>query len=510
MTYTLSKSKLQSYHQCKKKLWLEISQPSLAKIDEAQQLILDRGTAFGEAVRGCFEHGDLVKAKSAKEAIQETAVILQSFASGAKRVPIFEAAFAYKGVIVRADILEPLQDGTWKLIEVKSGTIKPGQGVKAHYLRDAATQALIVERSGSGIHISSICLGVPDATFVYAGPMNLMGILIIRDITAEAKALFGDIEACILPASHIAQQTEAPTISVGSHCKAPHACGFATYCSGTQLNSTETFIIPVWHLSKDPLTNIVQKLLPSHRDLAEVDNADLDKPIQLKMKEVACGKAYYLDPKLNEFLSTQPFPRYFLDYETNNAPLPLWVGTHPGESVPFQFSVHKWPALHAPLEHFEFIASTNADPRPALAQALIEALNTPGPVFAWNGNGTEGPITEKLCSYYPAGEAALRRIASSCRINDPLVKFRKWFYVPQMGGDWGLKSVARSILPTNPYSSLAIKNGVDAMKGYEKYLEMPAGPDRAKLESDLLAYCGVDTSVMVDIWKAIQSMPVSP
>ncbi len=479
MTYTLSKSKLQSYHQCPKKLWLEINQPSLAAIDEGQQLILDRGTAFGHAVRDCFEHGELVKAKSAKKAIQETATLLQSFASGAKSVPIFEAAFTYNGVIVRVDVFEPLQDGTWKLIEVKSGTIKSGQCVKTHYLRDAATQALIVERSGSGINISSICIGVPDATFVYAGLTSLMGILSIVDITTEARALFDEIEACILPASNIAQQTEAPTISVGSHCKSPHACGFATYCSGTQLNPTENFIVPVWHLSKDPLAKIVQKLLPGNRDLAEVDDADLDKPIQLKMKEVACGKAYYLDPKLNEFLSTQPFPRYFLDYETNNAPLPLWTGTHPGESVPFQFSVHKWSALHAPLEHFEFIASARADPRPALARALLEAINTPGPVFAWNGNGTEGPITEKLCSYYPAGEAGLMVIANSCRVNDPLTKFREWFYVPQMAGDWGLKSVARSILPTNPYSSLVIKNGVDAMKGYEKYLEMPAGPHRS-------------------------------
>jgi hypothetical protein len=83
-------------------------------------------------------------------------------------------------------------------------------------------------------------------------------------------------------------------------------------------------------------------------------------------------------------------------------------------------------------------------------------------------------------------------------------------YFPKMAGDWGLKSIAKSILPANPYAGLAIKNGVDAMKGYEKYLAMPIGPDRAQLEVDLKEYCGVDTSVMIDIWKTIQNMRVSP
>jgi hypothetical protein len=217
-----------------------------------------------------------------------------------------------------------------------------------------------------------------------------------------------------------------------------------------------------------------------------------------------------LDPALKAHLAAQPFPRYFLDYETNNPPLPLWTGTGPGEPIPFQFSVHVWVAQDAPLQHFEFLASTNADPRPALAQALLAAISTPGPVYAWNGNTTEGPITEKLCAHYPLGATALLRIAESCRANDPLKQFRQWMYFPKMEGDWGLKAVSKSVLPANPYASLVIKNGVEAMKAYEKYLEMPAGPDRTTLEDDLKAYCGVDTSVMVDIWRAIEKMPASP
>ena len=503
MSFPLSKSKLQSHHQCTKKLWLEIYHPELAPVNEVQQLVFDRGTAFGDAIRSNFADGILIATKYSYKALIETEELINSFVTGAKRVPIFEAAFMYNGTIVRVDVLDPLTDGTWELIEVKSGSLKPS------HVRDAAIQAYVIGMSCKNVSVSKISIGVPESTYIYTGASNFSGILSTVDKTNDAKALFAEIESCIEAALETVKLPEAPKVSLGAQCKSPYACGFATHCSNAHLAPTENFIVPVWHLSKDPLVKIVQKFLPTTRDLASVNSNDLETPIQIQMREVACGKPYYLDPKLHAFLEEQPFPRYFLDFETNNSPLPMWIGTHPGEVIPFQFSIHVWTAPDAPLLHHEFIAPTNADPRPALAKALDAAIRTPGPVFAWNGNSTEGPITQKLCAYYPEGSDNLQRIADSCRLNDPLKRFRVLMYFPKMAGDWGLKSIAKSILPANPYSGLEIKNGVDAMRGYEKYLTLPTGPERVQLEADLKEYCGVDTAVMVDIWKHIQSIPAS-
>jgi hypothetical protein len=503
MTFPLSKSKLQSHHQCPKKLWLEINQPNLAPINEVQQLILDRGTAFGNAIRSTFSDGVLIEEKNSQKALIETAKWFNLFASGEPRKPVFEAAFTYKGIIVRVDVLNPLPGGTWELIEVKSGSLKPS------HVRDASIQALVIEMSGAFVNLSKISIGIPESTFTFTGSANIAGILNVIDKTLEAKELFTEIESCIESALNTVVLPTVPEVSTGAHCKTPHACGFATHCTIAKLQPGETFIVPVWHLSKDPLTKIVQKFLPKKRDLAAVSKSDLETAIQLQMREVACGKPYYLESALQVFLNEQPFPRYFLDYETNNSPLPLWVGTHPGEVIPFQFSLHVWTAPDAPLQHHEFIATTNVDPRPALAKALVDAISLVGPVFAWNGNSTEGPITEKLCTHYPSAAATLRQIADSCRENDPLRKFRQWMYFPKMAGDWGLKSIAKSILPINPYADLKIKNGVDAMKGYEQYLSMHPSPERNQLEGDLKEYCGVDTAVMVDIWKKIQALPAS-
>ena len=500
MSFPLSKSKLQSHHQCNKKLWLEVHQPKLAQADEFQQLNLDRGTAFGEAVRSLYPDGILVAEKNSQDAIAKTQHHLETFAAGQKPVPLFEAAFSYNNVVVRVDVLIPAAQSAWELIEVKTGQLKP------HYVRDAATQALVITKSNPTLTLTKICVGTPNRDFVYTSQNDYRGILTVVDVTNDARALFEAIASDIEPALRTLNLPDAPERTVGGQCTKPYACGFTYHCTGTNVTPEDRFIVPVWHLASSPLTKIVQKLLPKTRDLAQVDDCELIDATHRKMKEVALGKPYYLDPALQNFLSAQPFPRYFLDYEYTTPPIPLWLGTHPNERIAFQFSVHVWTAPDAPLEHFEFLASSNQDPRSELAQKLIEAITTPGSVFAWSGKQVEGPITEELCKHYPAGTVALKQIANSCRANDPLTMYRQWMYFPEMKGDWGLKSVAKSILSTNPYDSLSIKNGVEAMKGYNQYLTMTQGAERTRLETGLKLYCGLDTAVMVDIWKKTLSM----
>ncbi len=232
MTFVLSKSKLQSHHQCAKKLWLEINSPNLAPINEIQQLMLDRGTAFGDEIRSSFVGGILITAKNSYKALLDTENLLNSFSMGAKRVPIFEAAFTYMDVIVRVDVLKPLPNGTWQLIEVKSGSLKP------YHLRDAATQAYVIEMSNSAVTLSEISIGVPESTFTYTGAKNFTGILKIVDKTIEAKAMFPEIESSIGQALDTIKLPVVPKVSVGAHCKSPHACGFAAHCTNAQLAPT--------------------------------------------------------------------------------------------------------------------------------------------------------------------------------------------------------------------------------------------------------------------------------
>jgi hypothetical protein len=504
MEYRLTKSKLQAFAQCPKQLWLIANPPpaELINRDEASELVMERGSQFGRAVQDCFPGGIEITAKEPTEAITETQGRLAEFAQGKTHVPLFEAAFGVDDVLVRVDVLEPLSDGSWGLIEVKSSVLKEGDEPKPHYVRDAATQAWVLRHAG--LNLSRVELAQPDGDFRLPADGNLDGILKRIDITADAALLTSELADSIKAAAQVLDCAGQPTRQIGGHCTSPHPCAFTRYCSGAYQHEGETFQMPVWHLAGQPTAKAVTELMrQGHRDLAKVPEDRLDKPMHKIMRRVALSGEPYIDEKLREHLRRQPFPRYFLDYETNNSPLPLWHGTGPGERVAFQFSLHKWRAEDDEPEHFAFIGDSFSDPRPELAERLAAAMEEDGPVYAWNGASTEAPITLDLARYCSSRKQALGRVAESCRQNDPVKWFREWFYHPALNGSWGLKAVARAVLPRSPYEELEVANGIFAMKRYEEFLRMPHGRAKDELCQKLLDYCNTDTKIMIDIWRLI-------
>lgn len=506
MAHRLSKSKLQSYAQCATRLWLELHAPQLAEVDDASQLIFDRGNAFGEAVRSLFPRGELIDTLDTREALARTAAWLAAFDAGQPKVPLFEAAFQYGSVLVRVDVLEPQTDGRWRLIEVKSGIVKPGTAPKPTYVRDAAIQAYVLEHCG--LPLAGVELGTPSANFRLESLQSCEGLLARHDITSEARALFASIAVAIDDAVATAKETVAPTMAPGSQCNEPYSCPFITHCTGTTLGPDETIRVPVWHLAGSPTAKVVRELMPAYRDLADVPEARLADPMHRIMRKIARNEmTAWIDPALKQWLRDQPFPRYFLDYEFIGSPLPIWFGTMPGERIAFQASVHIWRSPDAPIEHHAFIAESLDDPRPMLARELANWMAEPGPVFAWAGKTVEASITEGLAAIHPAGAAVLKRVADSCRKHDPLPVFRECLYLPAMAGDWGLKSVSTALLGENRYAQLNIRNGVDAMRGYERLITLPPGAERDQLKQDLLDYCNLDTSIMIDVWHAALNFP---
>jgi hypothetical protein len=502
MPYQLSKSKLQSHAQCSRRLWLEVHQRDAAQPDEFTELRLARGITFGDAIRSCFPEGRLIKACGPDEAVHQTRMLFDRFANGEPRSPVFEAAFGYGDVVIYADVLEPCADGSWCLLEIKSATIKPHEPPKQHYVRDVATQAWVLRRCG--LPISRVELGQANRDFVLPRNRRIEGILRRVDVTAQAVALAEEIERSVDAALETVRLPQEPQRLVGSQCKAPNKCPFVSHCSGARLREGEQIRVPVWHLAGDATSSIVAGLMnDGFRDLAQVPEDRLTKLMHQTMRGIARGNEPYIDDRLRDYLRGQPFPRYFLDYETNMASLPLWSGTHPGDRVPFQYSVHKWTSLMGSVEHYCYLGDTLNDPRPELARELAAAMAEPGPVYAWNGRSTEGPITSELALAFPEHREVLERVAQSCRDMDPLRQFRDWFYHPAMAGNWGLKAIAGAIFAESPYKNLRIANGVDAMREYERLLKAAPGPARDELREALLQYCNTDTEVMIKIWQAL-------
>jgi hypothetical protein len=78
------------------------------------------------------------------------------------------------------------------------------------------------------------------------------------------------------------------------------------------------------------------------------------------------------------------YPLYFMDFETVNPAIPRFVGMHPYDHIPFQFSVHAQQEPGTAANHFEFLGTDNGDPRPALISSLCEALGERGSNVVYN------------------------------------------------------------------------------------------------------------------------------
>ena len=115
----LSKSRFQSGLQCPKTLWLAVHHTDLADpVSEALQARFDEGQRVGAVAREYFPGGVLVEEDHTQSAaaIERTQSLIEQVAT-----VIYEAAFAFDDVLVRADVMR--RDGAaWDLVEVKSST----------------------------------------------------------------------------------------------------------------------------------------------------------------------------------------------------------------------------------------------------------------------------------------------------------------------------------------------------------------------------------------------------
>ena len=338
----LTKSKIQKYKQCQKQLWLSENKPTLDETSEISKIIMNQGSEFGSLIKENFSNVSDIKEINTKRAITETKHLIKLIVDEDKDAVIFEPAFSYADVIVRVDILEYVSKiKKWNITEVKSGNIFKKTDVKDHLLFDASIQYFVVKNNN--IQINNVYLGYPNRDFTLKEEFNYRGLLSLELVNLQVQNIYKDVENLINEAFKNISQKKEPNIKIGSHCNKPHSCSFINYCSKAEILPDEKIDTPIWYLAGSPTVKIVKNLMEKgYRDLSKVPSEFLKTDMHIKMKEVSQTKKNFIDKKLAQFLENEPWPRYFLDYETISSPYPLFLGTKPGGRIPFQYSIHKW------------------------------------------------------------------------------------------------------------------------------------------------------------------------
>lgn len=483
----LSKSRFQSGRQCHKRLWLEVHQRDRIKYDDCAKARLEEGNRFGDLARSLLGGGIVVGAgpREDERAQNETLDLMSRPASD---VPsIFEAAFEYEGVRVRADALLRTTFGD-VLVEVKSSG-----SVKDEYLWDCTLQSWVIR--GAGIALAKAQVGHVDNSFVLKTEGDYEGLLKIVDVTEDVAKRIADVPDIIHELKKVALGVE-PTIATGSHCKNPNPCPFIKYCQEKEPPQPE---FPVTLLPRGG--KLAEELKhDGYHDLRDVPADRLSTKTHQRIALATRIGEPIVSPELAKSLDSIAFPRYYLDFETIGSVIPRWVGTRPFQQVPFQFSCHI-ERSDGHIEHREFLDISARAPMKDFVDALLEVCGTTGPILVWNRSFEAGRIKE-MAEMFPAEANAMEAIVE--RMIDLLPIYRAYYYHPEMKGSWSIKKVLPTIDQEQGYDNLEIQNGEATQLAWLRAID-PATymEERNRLRNAMLDYCKLDTWAMVKLvhWR---------
>ncbi len=479
----LTKSRFMNGAQCLKLLWLSVHAPeSIPQPDAASQRVLDQGHLVGELARKLFPQGIQIPQSDFMGNIRATRSLLK------ENQPLFEAGFMAGTLFSRVDILRPSGEGAWDIIEVKSVT-----SVKDEHLQDIAFQKYCLGKAG--LPVNRCYLAHLNNQYIRHGEIEPDKLFRLADVSEEVVEAGRGIEEKTEEMSRVLALTECPEGKVGPWCSEPYACR-VNVC-----------------FEELPANNILTLYRGGKKRFEWLDRGVLfikDIPAEAKLsagqeKQKWCdihGEPFADSAALKEFLAELNPPLQFLDFETFATAVPLIEGTRPFQRIPFQYSLQRLGA--SGTVDFNFLSEGKGDPRPGFLRRLREDLAPEGSIITYNQAFEEGVLKE-LAEAFPEYSEWVDGVRS--RLRDLYRPFRNLdYYHPGQGGSTSIKEVLPA-LTGNDYASLAIQGGDEASAIYLRMTyEDLSREERARIRTDLLKYCGLETQAMIWILDKLREV----
>jgi predicted RecB family nuclease len=378
--------------------------------------------------------------------------------------------------------------------------VKSSSGPKDYYYDDIAIQAFVLE--GAGVTVSSIELIHVNTAYV-RGPGGICWpeFFARMDVCDPVAERLVDLPS--LPAMRdCLDMVEIPEIEPGGQCHTPYVCEFWDRCTA---DKPADWINYLPRLSQARASDL--KAL----GIEAISLIPADFPLSSKQviirDAIATGKPYVGSDLAPWLRSCRP-PTCYLDFEAMMPPIPLYEGTRPYQTIPFQWSLHVIDSGGL-LHHSEFLAEGDDDPRRQFAETLIEALAASNaPILVYSAY--EQTRLKQLACELPDLSESLNALI--VRLVDLLRIVRGAVYFPEFQFSNSIKSVAPALCPGFGYDDL--KGVADGGAASAEFLRLASGnltmPEEvANLRAGLLAYCERDTQAMVEVHEALTRLAIS-
>jgi hypothetical protein len=470
----LSKRRFVAGSQCHKLLWLQVHEPDALELqpDKVLQDRFDQSAMVAALARDRFRGGIAINfpQDAIEEKLAATRAALDSAAPS-----IFGATFLADDTVVSVDILERVAGG-WRLIDVNSSSSQ-----KEEHVANAGILLYVLRLSGLPV----VSVEIMHLNKEHRCPDT--GDLFCRtDVTAQVEA----IQAAI--PGEIRRQLEMlagamPAVAIGHQCTDPRDCAFYDRC----WPADRDHISRLYYIGKKAIDLMARGITSLHQLPADHKCPPAAKRQLTSIRE----NRIVVEPGLKAALEPFEGRLGYLDFETVSRAVPVWAGQKPWGQATAQFSYHADQG-DGTFSHAAWLAEGPIDPRPAIAQALLEA--TAGEERIVMYSSFERTCIRDLQEAVPALAGELVKLEA--KLVDLLPVLRNHVYHPEFRGSFSIKAVLNPLVPELSYNDLVIVDGQTASVEIARLLfvaqRIPV-EERERIRQDLLDYCKQDTWAMV-------------
>ncbi len=485
MKWTLSKSRILSFLQCPKRLYLEVHHRNLMKYSASSEIAFRIGNEVGEVAQKVLMPGGVLieYERGLRKAIETT----HKYLNGLFDSTLYEATLQAQNIQVRADLLAKKKDFI-NVIEVKSST-----NVKDLYVIDCAIQYWVMDEAG--FTPSKISLAYINNQFVYQGGGDYNGLFKIFDLSADISEHVEQVPGWVEQANKTIAG-KLPNIEIGEHCNKPYTCPFIEHC----WKDVPVIKYPVTKFPGLKKSKSIELANAGYEDARDIPDGLLGNEIlQARLNAYRTGKQV-IPRELCNKLNQLKFPRYYLDFETIGFAVPRWSGTRPYEQLPFQWSCHAEDKSMG-ISHIEFLDTSGNPPMRALSEALIDTVGNFGPIVVYTT--FEKTVLCKLQERFPELADQLQGIID--RLFDLYQPIKEHYFHRDLQGGYSIKNVLPTVAPEINYAELVeVQDGMMAQQAYLEIINEETLPERKQsLVESLSKYCEMDTLAMV---KLVQNL----
>lgn len=488
----LNKSEFVRGLDCERRLWLDRFRPELRPAPSIAALDrMEMGKTLGRLGRSRYPDGVFVPTRfdDLEGSAAATAELI-----GAGAPCIFEATFIADGRYARVDILSKGKAGGWILDEVKSSSVKEPDKIDDDKVFDLAFQTRTAERAGLTIEASQLVL--VNTGYVWPGgnfdASTLMGVV---DLTGRCAELRDKIDERCDTLSETLTSSNEPVVETNTHCK---KCDYFDHC---HKGGPKHDVIHLPRMSPKAVRELREKGFHSIEQIpADYKLTDARR----RMRDVIVSGVPHISVGLREAIAAVTFPAAFVDFESVNPALPMYVGTRPYQQVCFQWSAHVLESPTSEPAHSEYLAASREDPREEFCSTLWEVVRSCHSIVHYTGYEMT-QLRAMASDGVPKASDLLEAIESRTVDLEKIVSDHLYF--AEFVGRTSIKVVLPALVPSLGYQELMISDGTAAAAGFRQMIAPETPPDEAEsLRRALLDYCRQDTRAMVEIFRALQGL----